>query len=115
MAAFFHRCHTSINLSGAAPKVSKPASCMDHVATPGTIYFFGRSDYNRDTNVVWEAALEAWGNKAVEYDLQNAGLFDYSDLPLIVDLSRKNAGIEIKDVNGLRDTLGPFGFHVTAC
>ncbi|KAG9200387.1 hypothetical protein G6514_007059 [Epicoccum nigrum] len=115
IAAFSHRCHTSINLSGAAPKVSNPASCMDHVATPGTIYFFGRSDYNRDTNVVWEATLEAWGNKAVEYDLQSAGLFDYSDLPLIVDLARKNAGIEIKGVNGLRDTLGPLGFHVTAC
>lgn len=115
MAAFFRKGITAINLSGAAPTVPKLPSCMDLIQSYGKIYFFGRSDYNRDTNTVWEAALEAWGDQATEYDLQNAGLFDYSDLPLIVDLARKNLSIEIESVRGLRDTLGPFGFHVTAC
>ena len=115
MAGHFMKCTTAINLSGAAPIVPKLASCMIHQPTPGKNYFFGRSDYNRDTNVIWEAAMEAWGDRATEYDLQHAGLFDYSDLPLIVDLARKNLSIEIESVRGLRDTLGPFGFHVTAC
>jgi hypothetical protein len=109
------KCRTSINLSGAAPRLSKNASCIDHPKIPGTIYFFGRSGYNRDTNVIWEAAMEAWGDMATEYDLQTAGLFDYSDLPLIVDLARKNLSAGIDFVHGLRDELGPLGFHITAC
>jgi hypothetical protein len=115
LAQHVQECQTSINLSGAAPKLYKLASCMDHITTTGTIHFFGRSDYNRDTNVIWEAALEAWGDRATEYDLHHAGLFDYSDLPLIVDLARKNLSVEIESVHGLRNTLGPLGFHVTAC
>ena len=115
MCAYFQRCPAAINLSGAAPTLPKPASCKDHVKAKGNIYFFGRSDYNRDTNVAWEAALEAWGDKATEYDLQDSGIYDVSDLPLITDLAIKNLSGDISFVHGTRDTLGPLGFHITAC
>lgn len=42
-------------------------------------------------------------------------MFKFSDLPWIVDLARKDEKITIRNVRGLQDSLGPFGFHVMAC
>ena len=42
-------------------------------------------------------------------------MFDFSDLPWIADLARQDEKITIDEVKGLRNSLGPWGFHVTAC
>ncbi|KAF9695497.1 hypothetical protein EKO04_006465 [Ascochyta lentis] len=101
------RVRFSINLSGSAPLLQHPTSA--------DIYFFGRSDFRRENDIHWPATWKNLGGKATEWDLKDAGIFDFSDLPWIVDLARKDEKMTIKEVKGLHDSLGPFGFHVTAC
>lgn len=101
------RVRFSINLSGGAPLLEHPTSA--------NIYFFGRSDFRREDGVHWLATWKYLAGRATEWDLQDAGIFDFSDLPWIVDLARKDEKITINDVKGLRGSLGPYGFHITAC
>lgn len=101
------RVRFSINLSGSAPLLQHPTSA--------DIYFFGRSDFRRENDIHWPATWKQLQGKATEWDLKNAGIYDFSDLPWIVDLARKNEKMTIKEVKGLGNSLGPFGFHVTAC
>lgn len=101
------RVRFSINLSGTPPLLQHP--------TYATIYFFGRSDFRRENDIHWPATWKNLAGRATEWDLKGAGIFDYSDLPWIVDLARQDEKITIDEVKGLRDSLGPFGFHVNAC
>ncbi|KAJ8115738.1 hypothetical protein OPT61_g2676 [Boeremia exigua] len=101
------RVRFSINLSGSAPLLRMP--------TYSSIYFFGRSDFRRENDIHWPTTWKYLAGRATEWDFKNAGLFDFSDLPRIVDLARKDDTIDIGDVKGLRDSLGPFGFDVNAC
>lgn len=101
------RVRFSINLSGTPPLLNHP--------TYATIYFFGRSDFRRENDIHWPTTWKYLAGRATEWDLQDAGIFDFSDLPWITDLARQDEKITIDNVNGLRDTLGPFGFHVNAC
>ncbi|KZM20396.1 uncharacterized protein EKO05_0006981 [Ascochyta rabiei] len=101
------RVRFSINLSGSAPLLQHPTSA--------DIYFFGRSDFRRENDIHWSATWKNLGGKATEWDLKDAGLFDFSDLPWVVDLARKDEKMTIKEVKGLHGSLGPFGFHGTAC
>ncbi|KAJ4991788.1 paf acetylhydrolase [Stagonosporopsis vannaccii] len=101
------RVRFSINLSGSAPLLKEP--------TYATIYFFGRSDFRRENDIHWPATWKQLAGRATEWDFKNAGIFDFSDLPWIVDLARNDGKISIEGVKGLRDSLGPFGFHVNAC
>lgn len=100
------RVRFSINLSGSAPLLRQPTSA--------DIYFFGRSDFRRENDIYWPRTWKNLAGKATEWDLEGAGIFDFSDLPWIVDLARADGKINIKKVNGLQG-LGPWGFHVTAC
>lgn len=101
------RVRFSINLSGTPPLLDHP--------TYSATYFFGRSDFRRENDIHWPATWKNLAGRATEWDLENAGIFDFSDLPWIVDLARQDEKITIDNVKGLRDTLGPFGFHVNAC
>lgn len=101
------RARFSINLSGTPPLLNHP--------TYATIYFFGRSDFRRENDIHWPTTWKYLAGRATEWDLKDAGIFDFSDLPWIVDLARQDEKITIDNVSGLRDTLGPFGFHVNAC
>lgn len=101
------RVRFSINLSGSAPLLKN--------ATYATIYFFGRSDFRRENDIHWPTTWKQLAGRATEWDFKNAGIFDFSDLPWVVDLARNDGKITIDGVNGLRDSLGPFGFHVNAC
>lgn len=101
------RVRFSINLSGSAPLLQRP--------THATIYFFGRTDFRRENDIHWPSTWKYLAGRATEWDFKNAGIFDFSDLPWIVDLARKDEDMTIEDVKGLRDSLGPFGFHVNAC
>jgi hypothetical protein len=100
------RVRFSINLSGSAPLLQQPTSA--------DIYFFGRSDFRRENDIHWPATWKNLAGKATEWDLKDAGIFDFSDLPWIVDLARKDEGMTIESVKGLQG-LGPWGFHITAC
>ncbi|KAJ4376548.1 hypothetical protein N0V86_006661 [Didymella sp. IMI 355093] len=97
----------SINLSGTPPLLQHP--------TYATVYFFGRSDFRRENDIHWPSAWKNLAGRATEWDFQDAGIFDYSDLPWIVDLARQDGKITIDNVKGLRNVLGPFGFHINAC
>ncbi|KAF2995252.1 hypothetical protein E8E13_003392 [Curvularia kusanoi] len=101
------RVRFSINLSGSAPSTEEDKQA--------TVYFFGRSEFTRDDDINWPETWKHLVGKATEWDFKDAGLFDYSDLPWIADLARKNENVTIQEVKGLRDSLGPWGFHVTAC
>ncbi|KAH6644627.1 hypothetical protein C7974DRAFT_326272 [Boeremia exigua] len=101
------RVRFSINLSGSAPLLQDP--------TYATVYFFGRSDFRRENDIHWPTTWKYLAGRVTEWDFKNAGIFDFSDLPWIVDLARKDEMITIDGVKGLRDSLGPFGFHVNAC
>lgn len=101
------RVRFSINLSGSAPLLQR--------STYSSIYFFGRTDFRRDDDIHWPATWKFLAGKATEWDFKDAGIFDFSDLPWIADLARKDESIQIEDIRGLRDSLGPFGFHITAC
>lgn len=100
------RVRFSINLSGSAPFLLEPTSA--------SVYFFGRSDFRREHDIYWPATWPMLQGKATEWDLQDAGMFDYSDLPWIVDLARQDGKMKIGDVKGLK-TLGPNGFHIMTC
>ncbi|KAJ4315079.1 hypothetical protein N0V94_006133 [Neodidymelliopsis sp. IMI 364377] len=106
LSALDPRVRFSINLSGSAP-------LLQHY-TSADIYFFGRSDFRRENDIHWPATWKQLVGRATEWDLRDAGIFDYSDLPWIVDLARKNEKMTIKHVEGLQ-SLGPWGFHITAC
>lgn len=101
------RVRFSINLSGSAPLLKKP--------TYASIYFFGRSDFRRENDIHWADTWKQLAGRSTEWDFENAGIFDFSDLPWIVDLARNEGQTKIENVKGLRDSLGPFGFHVNAC
>jgi hypothetical protein len=101
------RVRFSINLSGTPPLLQHP--------TPANVYFFGRSDFRRENDIHWPQTWKYLAGRATEWDFKNAGIFDFSDLPWIVDLARHDGKMIINEVKGLRDTLGPFGFHVNAC
>lgn len=100
------RVRFSINLSGTAPLLAQP--------TTAPVVFFGRSGFRRDDDINWPVTWLQLHGKATEWDLRDAGLFDFSDLPWIVDLARVNERVRIGHVKGLKG-LGPWGFHITAC
>ena len=101
------RVRFSINQSGTPLLLQHPVN--------GNIDFFGRSDFRRENDIHWPQTWKYLQGRATEWTFKNAGIFDFSDLPFVVDLARQEEKIAIDKVNGLRDTLGPFGFHVNAC
>ncbi|KAF2621684.1 hypothetical protein BU25DRAFT_353934 [Macroventuria anomochaeta] len=107
LSAIDPRVRFSINLSGSAPLLQNP--------TYASIYFFGRSDFRRENDIHWPNTWKYLAGRATEWDLKDASIFDFSDLPWVVDLARKDENIPIEEVKGLRESLGPSGFHANVC
>ncbi|CAO2652338.1 Nn.00g006210.m01.CDS01 [Neocucurbitaria sp. VM-36] len=80
----------SINLSGTPPLLDHPSSAP--------IFFFGRSDFRRENDIHWAATWSHLTGLASEFDLNHSGIFDFSDLPIIVELANNEGGM--KDVKG---------------
>ncbi|KAF2123459.1 hypothetical protein P153DRAFT_352121 [Dothidotthia symphoricarpi CBS 119687] len=101
------RVRLSINLSGTAPLLQHPSAAQ--------IYFFGRAAFTRDDDIHWPTTWPYLTGRATEFDLKDAGIFDYSDLPWLVDFARKEGGMpDLVNARGL-GSLGPWGFHAMAC
>lgn len=75
------RFHVSINMGGSPPELTKD--------TTSTILFFGRSSYRREDDPLWNATWKYLKGRSTEYDMDNAGYMQYSDLPLIAELGGK--------------------------
>ncbi|KAF2845702.1 hypothetical protein T440DRAFT_260351 [Plenodomus tracheiphilus IPT5] len=83
----------SINLSGSAPPAS---DSLTSTATP--TYFFGRANYKRNDDINWPSTWTHLTGPATELDLNDSEIFDFSDLPVIVELAQSQGGN--KDVQG---------------
>lgn len=89
------RVRYSVNLAGTPPLLSTPSKA--------TIYFLGRSNYKRDDDIHWPATWTHLTGRVAEFDLDNSDIFDFSDLPIILELARnegKMLGVEGKAVHG---------------
>ncbi|CAE7030237.1 hypothetical protein HRS9139_04864 [Pyrenophora teres f. teres] len=77
----------SINLSGSAPPLTKPVA-------NSPLWFFGRSPaFRREHDINWGRTwLHLAGRIATEFDAVDAGVFDMSDLPVIVELAQNEGG-----------------------
>jgi pimeloyl-ACP methyl ester carboxylesterase len=92
----------SINMGGSAPLLDKD--------TTKDIVFFGRSpNHRRENDFTWPAAWKHLKGKATEFDLKDAGFFDYSDL------SQMPAWLSVdkEDVKGLGEINGTRAFNVS--
>jgi hypothetical protein len=96
------RVRLSINLSGSAPP-------LDH-ATASPIYFLGRSNFRRDADINWPSTWPHLTGPATEFDLADSEIFDFTDLPIIIDATGnpKLRGL------GLGKS-GPWGNHAVKC
>ncbi|KAF2120280.1 hypothetical protein BDV96DRAFT_464359, partial [Lophiotrema nucula] len=72
------RVKLSINMGGTA-KLDKD--------TTSNVIFFGRQGASRNDDTNWPTSWKHLHGLATEYDLQGAGMFDFSDLPLICKVS----------------------------
>ncbi|KAH9872511.1 hypothetical protein IAQ61_005347 [Plenodomus lingam] len=79
-----NRTRFSINLSGSPPGYSS----YDDMFTMATTYFFGRSDYTRADDFAWPRLWPQLTGIATEFDLANSAIFDFSDLPVVVEVAR---------------------------
>ncbi|KAH7128355.1 hypothetical protein B0J11DRAFT_504834 [Dendryphion nanum] len=94
------RFHVSVNMGGSPPNITSD--------TTSTILFFGRSSYRREDDPLWSAAWKHLKGLSTEYDMDDAGFMQYSDLPLIAELggqTDKN-GIPKSNVKGLGPIYG---------
>ena len=72
----------SINLSGSAPPLDR------NTKTP--TYFIGRADLTRDEDVNWPKTWKHLTGPATEYNLADATITDFSDLPVVIEASGVN-------------------------
>jgi hypothetical protein len=93
------RVRFSINLSGTPPSLNHSTN------TP--IYFIGRKDFRRDHDINWPSVWSHLTGPAIEFDLADSAIFDFSDLPVIAEL----AGVQGKGVG----SQGPWGNHAVKC
>jgi len=100
------RVRFSINLSGSAPP-------LDHdIKTP--TYFFGRSDFKRQDDINWPTTWSHLTGPATEFDLNDSDIFDFSDLPVIVELAKTEGAMSDLKAAGV-GTQGPWGNHAVKC
>ncbi|KAI4648893.1 uncharacterized protein J4E79_009965 [Alternaria viburni] len=78
----------SINLSGTPPLLN--SSTTNTTNTP--LFFFGRADFRREHDINWPTTWSHLTGPATEFDLDDSAIFDASDLPLIMELAREEAG-----------------------
>ncbi|KAF1844102.1 uncharacterized protein K460DRAFT_157641 [Cucurbitaria berberidis CBS 394.84] len=101
------RVRFSINLSGTPPLLNTSTR-----AAP--IFFFGRANFRRQDDIHWPTTWSHLTGPATEFDLQNSDIFDFSDLPIIVELAHNEGGMKHVQGKGLGGS-GPWGNHAVKC
>jgi hypothetical protein len=100
------RVRFSINLSGTAPPL--------HHAINAPVYFIGRSDFRRENDINWPSTWSHLTGPATEFDLKDADIMDFTDLPAIVHLARNEGGKSHLTGFGLSNK-GPSGSDAVKC
>ncbi|RMZ73124.1 trna-dihydrouridine synthase 1 [Pyrenophora seminiperda CCB06] len=100
----------SINLSGAAPPLNKPTSNPP-------LYFFGRTpSFRRESALNWASLWShLTGRISTEFDVVNAGIFDMSDLPIVVEVARNEGGKGGVRARGVGEDGGVGATHAVWC
>lgn len=107
MSATDPRFKISINMGGPPPNLRNDVW--------SSVVFFGRAPgARREDDIHWPSTWPRLRGKTTEWDMQNAGIFDFSDLPILVDLKENESGKEIKDVKGLGSIIRWKAFGITA-
>ncbi|KAL1801109.1 hypothetical protein ACET3X_001451 [Alternaria dauci] len=75
----------SINLSGTPPLLSSDVQ-------NAPLFFFGRADFRREHDIHWPTTWSHLTGPATEFDFDDSAIFDASDLPLVVELAKKEGG-----------------------
>ncbi|KAH9869889.1 hypothetical protein J1614_006810 [Plenodomus biglobosus] len=83
----------SINLSGSPPALSFLAeqNTQTSPTSPTTttpIYFLSRTNFNRTNAFGWQETWPRLIGPATEFNLANSDMFDFSDLPVVVELAQ---------------------------
>jgi len=84
----------SINLSGTPPLLN--------TSTAAPIYFFARTDFSRATDIHWPTTWAHLTGPATQFDLANATIFDFSDLPVVLELARSSSSSSSSPSRDLR-------------
>ncbi|KAF2194626.1 hypothetical protein K469DRAFT_734424 [Zopfia rhizophila CBS 207.26] len=88
--------------------VGTPPLIEDDVLRP--VVFFGHDAYRRDDDIYWPGIWEHIKGSAWEWDMKKGGHFDYSDLPLILNITGNPKGYG----KGLGEIRGPTAFNITS-
>jgi hypothetical protein len=76
----------AVNLAGTPPIVS-------HNDTTSNLVFFGRNPgFKRDDDFAWRASWKHLHGRITEWDLQNSEIFDFTDVPKIVEMAGVGKG-----------------------
>lgn len=70
----------SVNMAGTPPLLEDD--------TYSQIVFLGRKSARRENDINWPETWKHLRDKATEFDMQDAGVFDYSDLPGILNFMK---------------------------
>ncbi|KAH8731575.1 hypothetical protein GQ44DRAFT_722536 [Phaeosphaeriaceae sp. PMI808] len=96
----------SINLSGSAPPLN--------TTTQSPIYFLGRANFRREHDINWPSTWSHLTGTATEYDLADSEIFDFSDMPIVLELAKGSDWWKDTNSSGL-GKIGPRGNHAVKC
>lgn len=98
----------SINLSGTPPLLSGTTTS----AAP--IYFLGRANFRRPDDIHWPTTWRHLTGPVSEIDLSNSEIFDFADLPVIVELAQNEGKMKSVVGRGVGSS-GAQGNHAVVC
>jgi hypothetical protein len=96
------RVFLSINLSGSPPPLNHT------ISTP--TFLLGRSDFRRTDDILWPSSWPFLTGPATEFDLADSGIMDFTDLPIVIEVS----GVKGLKGKGLGNS-GPWANHAVKC
>lgn len=100
------RVRFSINLSGTPPLLTESS------AAP--IWFIGRTDFRASHDIHWPTTWSHLTGPIVEFVIENSGIFDFSDLPIVIELARNEGGMKDVQGKGLGGS-GAWANHAVKC
>ncbi len=100
------RTQFSVVLAGTPPPLCTSSNA--------TLYFLGSSTLNRSTDVNWPSTWSHLTGTVSEIDLVNADIFDFADLPVIVELTQNEGKMPAVRARGVGDS-GAWANHAAVC
>jgi hypothetical protein len=91
----------SVNMAGSPPEITEDVH--------SDVVFLGRQEHRRENDIYWPAVWPRIRGKANEWTMARAGLFDYSDVPKIIDIVQRQG-----DVKGLGTLRRREAFEIAA-